>query len=490
MATHLHCTTWGEAPSQHIDFSLHLMTCLCSILMEETNLHILVQLHHNFSLHIDVTISGSALPIQVEPSCAEIVSCELPASYLPTVQHAMLPNVPSPASPTPLTNGNNSTPRHTKCGVMEEQPEPDLTYVTERILAVLLPQHSHSYATTRTETNTTSPSITNNSISHRQMAELASMLRSKHGNNYLVLNLSGSQQESEKLHPQVQEYAWPAQHAPPLDVLCSVCKAMDSWLHSDPKHITVIQTKGSKGQLGVVIAAYMYYNSICACADQALDRYAMHRFYDDQVAAESQPSQRRYVGYFSQLLSGRVKVNSQPLFLHGLLLHQLPSLSPAGGCRPFIKIYQALQLIYTSEVFEVPPEMDLLCINIVPGLPLKGDIMVVCYHMLEQGRKREAVFRMQFHTCVVQNFSPLVLRKAELDNACTDARFPDEGSLELIFSPDPDTPPDTKLFGNNSGIRVNNRKSDPIVRWDSYLDFSTTEMQSTSGECECVCWFL
>lgn len=43
--------------------------------------------------------------------------------------------------------------------------------------------------------------------------------------------------------PQVQDFGWPELHAPPLDKLCSICKAMETWLSADPQHVVVLYCK-------------------------------------------------------------------------------------------------------------------------------------------------------------------------------------------------------------------------------------------------------
>lgn len=42
---------------------------------------------------------------------------------------------------------------------------------------------------------------------------------------------------------QVQDYGWPDLHAPPLDRICSVCKAMETWLTSDPHNVVVLHCR-------------------------------------------------------------------------------------------------------------------------------------------------------------------------------------------------------------------------------------------------------
>lgn len=91
---------------------------------------------------------------------------------------------------------------------------------------------------------------------------------------------------------QVQDYGWPDLHAPPLDRICAVCKAMETWLTSDPSNVVVLHCRvsgawsqtllyqweeldlhvsfcpvlwqGNKGKTGVIVAAYMHYSKISA----------------------------------------------------------------------------------------------------------------------------------------------------------------------------------------------------------------------------------
>lgn len=42
---------------------------------------------------------------------------------------------------------------------------------------------------------------------------------------------------------QVHDFGWPDLHAPPLDKICAMCKAMETWLTSDPQHVVVLHCK-------------------------------------------------------------------------------------------------------------------------------------------------------------------------------------------------------------------------------------------------------
>ncbi|KAL7991823.1 hypothetical protein Chor_016079 [Crotalus horridus] len=388
---------------------------------------------------------------------------------------------------------------------MEDTCELDLVYVTERIIAV-------NFASLSEEQTFCS-----------NLKEVAQMLKSKHGDNYLLLNLSERRHDISKLHCKVLDFGWPDLHTPALEKICSICKAMDTWLNADPHNVVVLHNKGNRGRTGVVIAAYMHYSNISASADQALDRFAMKRFYEDKVIPAGQPSQKRYVHYFSGLLSGTIKMNNKPLFLHHVIMHGIPNFESKGGCRPFLKIYQAMQPVYTSGIYNVQGDSQTsICITIEPGLLLKGDILLKCYHKEFRSPTRDVIFRVQFHTCAIHDLA-IVFNKEDLDDAFKDERFPEYGKVEFVFSYGPEkiqdllpvylissdfssllyhvttfflTAPTPKaLFlkllypcfsgmehlENGPSVSVDYNTSDPLIRRDSYENFNIRREDSMDG---------
>ncbi|XP_062975295.1 tensin-2 isoform X2 [Elgaria multicarinata webbii] len=339
--------------------------------------------------------------------------------------------------------------------VMERKYDFDLIYITERIISVFFPP------------------VLEEQRYRGNLREVAQMLKSKHEDKYMLLNLSEKRHDIIRLNPKVQDFGWPDLHAPPLDKICSICKAMETWLNSDPQHVVVLHCKGNKGKMGVIVAAYMYYSKISASADQALSTLTMRKFCEDKVAAALQPSQKRYIHYFSGLLSGSIKMNSNTLFLHHVLLPAIPTFEAGGGYQPFLKIYQSMQLVYTSGIYSLHGAggAQKLCISLEPALLLKGDVMVKCYHKQLQGGERDVVFRAQFHTCTIHS-TQLWLSKDELDEAWRDERFPFEASVEFVFSSSPEKIKGRETYRNNAAVAVDYSISDPIVRWDSYENFN------------------
>ncbi|XP_063215001.1 tensin-2-like [Chroicocephalus ridibundus] len=169
----------------------------------------------------------------------------------------------------------NTLPRSVSLEQVLQRPFAfDLTYVTERIICLRFPGGLEE------------PRY------RRHLREVATMLASRHRHHYTIFNLSEKRRDITRLNPKVQDFGWPDLHAPPLDKLCSICKAMEGWLRAHPQHVAVLHCKGSKGKTGVIVAAYMHYSKVSASADQALSTLTMRKFCEEKVAAALQPSQR------------------------------------------------------------------------------------------------------------------------------------------------------------------------------------------------------
>ncbi|XP_064370832.1 tensin-1 isoform X2 [Dromaius novaehollandiae] len=393
--------------------------------------------------------------------CSPAVSYELPSQGESiTKQVDTLDATKSPRSGQSRRKTSRSM---SVTAAMESSCELDLVYITERIIAV-------SYPSAAEEHNL-----------HSNLREVAHMLRSKHGDSYVLFNLSERRHDINKLHPKVLDFGWPDLHTPALEKICSICKAMDTWLSAAPHNVVVLHNKGNRGRLGVVVAAYMHYSNISASADQALDRFAMKRFYEDKVVPVGQPSQKRYIHYFSGLLSGTIKMNNKPLFLHHVIMHGIPNFESKGGCRPFLKIYQAMQPVYTSGIYNVQGDSQTgICITIEPGLLLKGDILLKCYHKKFRSPTRDVIFRVQFHTCAVHDLD-IVFGKEDLDEAFRDDRFPEYGKVEFVFSYGPEKIQGMEHLENGPSVSVDYNTSDPLIRWDSYENFNIQREDSVEG---------
>ena len=296
----------------------------------------------------------------------------------------------------------------------EEGFDLDLTYITERIIAMSFPASGVE------------------SVYRNCLRDVAKMLMNKHGENYLVFNLSERRYDISKLNNQVLDFGWPDHLAPSLDRLCSICKSISSWLDSDSKHVAVVHCVGGKGRTGVVIAAYLHYSSICNTPGSALDKFAMQRFFNEKHGV-NQPSQRRYVYYFADLLAGQLIAHNKPVVITRIVLQGIPNCDGKGGCKLYFKFYQNLKPLYTTSVYEATHNLGVLKVPLSPGLILIGDILIKCYNKKSVPGKRDCIFRVQFPSYVIET-EQLVFDKNELDDAWRDKRYPRDGIVELMFS--------------------------------------------------------
>ncbi|XP_029355447.1 tensin 3-2 isoform X1 [Echeneis naucrates] len=336
--------------------------------------------------------------------------------------------------------------------VMDKTPQIDLTFITERIISIFCPHEcpEETYL--------------------QNLQKVIPMLQSKHGNNYLLINLSQKNAVLTQMNNEVLDTGWMDPLAPNLDQIYSMCATIDNWLQTNEKHVLVLHCRGGKGQLGVLVASYIHFSNMLASAGLSLDHFSMKRFYNDKLSALMTPSQKRYVWMLGSMLRGGLRMYPSPTFLLCVVLHRLPKIRPDGGCSLFLRVYQSLQAVCTSPVYHITAEQpDLLYFVLQPAQLLKGDIMVVCYDINSNSSSRQVVFRLQFHTGLVHRRT-LTFLKPDLDCAIEDPRFPENGKVELLFSESPEKCTDRELWHNGESVTVSYDTLDPLVRRDSFQE--------------------
>lgn len=185
----------------------------------------------------------------------------------------------------------------------KSQPAVKIHYVTERIIAAVLPQKENL-------SKIDDLFVNDGNRRDKHESDLLQMLEQKHGNNFRLFDL-------ESCIPQIS-----------LEKLCELCKHIESWLASGHNKIVVLQDRlaslllsvkpcvdvfllffpkirESFQRVGTSVAAYLQYQKICSTnlapysirsGDrniQDLDEYSMQKFLDDMVGPIRNPSYRR-----------------------------------------------------------------------------------------------------------------------------------------------------------------------------------------------------
>uniref|UniRef100_A0AAG5CRX5 Tensin n=1 Tax=Anopheles atroparvus TaxID=41427 RepID=A0AAG5CRX5_ANOAO len=352
---------------------------------------------------------------------------------------------------------------------VDPPPSLRLNYVTERILASTLPAR-------RLQNGSSSPFAAPGSSSapaDEHERELINMLEQKHEQNYRIFDLESCLTNIT------------------LEKLCELCKYIDSWLGSGKEKIVVLQDREDKHRLGAAIAAYLQYQKICgsnipqgggqqksslspAGSDNGrktptwldLDIYSTQKFLETVAGPLRIPSHKRYIQYFSGLLSGMIKMNASSLFLKAIRVESPPCLhyraiTVNSEWRSFIKIFEGVRCLFTSDIYVIPLTTRHFIYEIKHPLRLRGDILVRCYQIIPNNNKanyeKELIASVQFHTCAITE-KEVQFKKGDLDLACDDERFSAEHKMTFCFDTVPNERPMILVF------------QDPLVRIESLAE--------------------
>uniref|UniRef100_A0A8C6R7N6 Phosphatidylinositol 3,4,5-trisphosphate 3-phosphatase TPTE2-like n=1 Tax=Nannospalax galili TaxID=1026970 RepID=A0A8C6R7N6_NANGA len=163
----------------------------------------------------------------------------------------------------------------------------DLTYVTERIIAMSFPSSGKQ------------------SFYRNPIKEVVRFLDTKHSNHYQVYNLCSERAYNPKhFHHRVRRIMIDDHNVPTLEEMLLFSKEVNEWLAQDPENVVVIHCKGGKGRTGTMVCACLIASEIVLSAKQSL-YFLGERRTDKTSSSKFQgietPSQNRYVGYFEKL---------------------------------------------------------------------------------------------------------------------------------------------------------------------------------------------
>ena len=94
--------------------------------------------------------------------------------------------------------------------------ELDITYITERILAMSFPASGFE------------------SMYRNNIADVAKFLDEKHAGHHRIFNLSNREYSTEKFNADVKSYPWEDHHSPAIETLFEICRDMYEYLSGKP----------------------------------------------------------------------------------------------------------------------------------------------------------------------------------------------------------------------------------------------------------------
>ncbi|KAL6072071.1 Phosphatidylinositol-3,4,5-trisphosphate 3-phosphatase [Balamuthia mandrillaris] len=308
----------------------------------------------------------------------------------------------------------------------------DLTYITDRIIAMALPSEGLE------------KSYRNN------VDDVARLLEEKHLGRYMIYNLSERSYDYSKFHNRVHTWcSWPDHHSPPLVLLLQICKSIYLWLNTHPENAVVVHCLAGKGRTGTVIASLLILGGLLQDADKALHFFASRRSLN--MWGVTNPSQRRAVQYIEQVIVHGRQPNYKAYRLREVIMHTIPNFDNKG-CSPFIELYSTNRgcLLFSGtqkdeyNEFHTPlfysSEKDQVACFPVDQV-IRGDIVLLLKHVTPIYRTEPvvAMCRVQFHTGMLDldfkgdNTYVCTFTRADFDDAYKDKRFNKDFTLKLVL---------------------------------------------------------
>eukprot|EP01103_Thecamoeba_quadrilineata_P010667 TRINITY_DN2363_c0_g1_i1.p1 TRINITY_DN2363_c0_g1~~TRINITY_DN2363_c0_g1_i1.p1 ORF type:complete len:592 (+),score=102.36 TRINITY_DN2363_c0_g1_i1:71-1846(+) len=299
----------------------------------------------------------------------------------------------------------------------------DLAYITKNVIAMAIPAKGFG------------------TLWRNNIDEVSEMLKQYHENNYMIWNLSEIAYDYQKFDQRILEFGFPDHHNPPIDLLFNIVLSMDAWLKKDSNRVAVVHCVGGKGRTGTVISSYLLYTS-----QEHTDPLTALNFFAEKRSLQkkgvTQPSQRRYVTYFHEVLVSGQPPYPRPLILKRITFASVPDFGKnPPGMNPFIKIYQVSYLndqLARSVLYETPtspegryqfyPRDPTRLVPIDLGILVAGDVLIVCEHA-----NKKRMFRCSFHTAFIDHVQ-VVFSLQDLDDTSKNiGNFLEDFKLILMF---------------------------------------------------------
>ncbi|XP_051025806.1 phosphatidylinositol 3,4,5-trisphosphate 3-phosphatase TPTE2-like [Acomys russatus] len=284
----------------------------------------------------------------------------------------------------------------------------DLTYVTERIIAMSFPSSGRQ------------------SFYRNPIKEVVRFLDTKHPNHYQVYNLCSERAYDPKhFHYRVRRIMIDDHNVPTLEEMLLFTKEVNDWMVQDPENVVAVHCKGGKGRTGTMICACLIAGQVVLNAKESLYFFGERRT-DKSSSSKFQgietPSQNRYVKYFEKLkCSYRCTLPpSKILVIKKFIIYSIHGVGKGNGSDLKIQIVMWQEIIFSCfsskncMIFH-DVESDRVIINVFNCPALYNDVKVkfLCPNL--PNYYDDCSFFFWFHTAFIQN-NRLYLRRNELDN--------------------------------------------------------------------------
>uniref|UniRef100_H2NJF3 Uncharacterized protein n=1 Tax=Pongo abelii TaxID=9601 RepID=H2NJF3_PONAB len=272
----------------------------------------------------------------------------------------------------------------------------DLTYVTERIIAMSFPSSGRQ------------------SFYRNPIEEVVQFLENKHPNHYRVYNLcSETAYDPKHFHNRVGRIMIDDHNVPTLHEMVVFTRKLNEWMAQDLENIIAIHCKGGKGRTRTMVCAFLIASEIFLTAEESL-YYFGERQTDKTHRSKFQgletPSQNRYVGYFAQV-KHLYNWNLPPrriLFIKRFIIYSIRGVGTGDVCDLKFLIVMEKKVVFSgtslgncSILHDI--ETDKVLIDVFDGPLLYDDVKVQFFSSNLPKYYDNCPFFFWFNTAFIQN---------------------------------------------------------------------------------------
>ena len=297
-----------------------------------------------------------------------------------------------------------------------------------------------------------------NSAIYNNIYDVGNFLREKHGNQYIVMNLSCQYYDSYKifglqpddisysykmeLEKQVVNVDWKDHQSPFMPYLIRAVVNMHDFLSENTNNIAVVHCMAGKGRTGTLVSCFMLSTGLFSSIQQATSYYLYKR-----LVTVTQPDQLKYIEYFQNLMKMNLEEATSKLpvkRIKKIIFKTIPSIS-GGSCTPTIKIYQVLdekkigKSITTNDLEFLVTSIDPCKVATIDltkmSTPyvISGDVMIKFYHtgMI----KNSSMFQVVFSTLFIDDTNSLSFNKKQVgpDKVKKSSKYEDDFEIKFEF---------------------------------------------------------
>ncbi|KFQ23966.1 Phosphatidylinositol 3,4,5-trisphosphate 3-phosphatase TPTE2, partial [Mesitornis unicolor] len=287
----------------------------------------------------------------------------------------------------------------------------DLTYVTDRIIAMSFPSSGKQ------------------SFYRNPIEEVARFLDTKHADHYKVYNLCSEKGYDPKyFHYRVERIFIDDHNVPALQDMVKFTANVREWMSQDEKNIIAIHCKGGKGRTGTMICIWLIDSYQFESAKESLNYFAERRT-DKSTSTKFQgvetPSQSRYVGYY-EILKNKYDSKLPPerqLKIKNFKIHSIHGVGKGNGTdmkvQVIVKKQVVLECVCASQgncKLFFDSESDSVVIAVEDSPVISGDVKVRFESQSDLLKGYDdCPFFFWFNTFFIEN-NRLYLPRNELDN--------------------------------------------------------------------------